>query len=57
MNIDDRLEKLTERTDALTQSMELLVSMRKDTEKRLDRHKEEILGGAPAPKFASQLLS
>jgi hypothetical protein len=34
MTIDERLEKLTERVDALTQSMELLGALHKDLEQQ-----------------------
>ena len=46
MTIDERLEKLAERTEALTQSMELLTSMHLDNEKRFaaaeGRHEERF---------------
>jgi predicted nuclease with TOPRIM domain len=35
VTIDERLERLTERTEALTQSVELLASMHKDNEQRM----------------------
>ena len=37
MNIDERLEKLTERTEALTQSVELIAAMHKETDKEMKR--------------------
>lgn len=42
MNIDERLEKLTARTDALTHSVELLASMHKDNEKRMNERAEKM---------------
>ena len=44
MNIDERLEKLAERTGALTHSVELLASMQKDTEKQIRRLGKYIRG-------------
>ncbi|HYW44545.1 MAG TPA: hypothetical protein VE959_16915 [Bryobacteraceae bacterium] len=35
MNIDDRIEKLTERVDALTHSVELLATFHRDNEQRM----------------------
>lgn len=35
MNIDERLERLAERTDGLTHSVELLAGMQIETEKRM----------------------
>jgi len=35
MTIDERLEKLAERTDAIAQSLELLTSLHLDNERRL----------------------
>ena len=46
MNIDERLEKLTERQDALTQSVELLTHMHRDNEIRyqdMEKRFERIL--------------
>jgi len=37
MNIDDRLEKLADRVDALTRSVELLTSFHRDNEQRMAR--------------------
>lgn len=37
MNIDERLEKLTERHEALTQSVELLLAAHKTTDGRIER--------------------
>lgn len=37
MTIDERLEKLAERTEALTQSVELIAKMQQQTEKELKR--------------------
>jgi hypothetical protein len=37
MTIDERLEKLTERHEALTQSVELLHSMHRDNEERWEK--------------------
>ena len=37
MDIDERLGKLAVRTDALAQSVELIASMHKDNEKRIER--------------------
>jgi archaellum component FlaC len=42
MNIDERLERLTERHEALTQTVELIAAMQRDNEKRLDRISEDI---------------
>ncbi|MGA2715310.1 MAG: hypothetical protein ABSG41_19590 [Bryobacteraceae bacterium] len=33
MNIDERLEKLTERHEALTQTVEIIAAMQKDNER------------------------
>ncbi len=46
MNIDERLEKLTERQDALTQSVELLTHMHRDNEiryQKMEKRFERIL--------------
>ena len=45
MTPDERLEKLTERVDALTQSVELLATMHRDHEKRLDQLSHEMNTG------------
>lgn len=37
MTIDERLEKLAERTDAIAHSVELLAAMQIETEKRMSR--------------------
>jgi hypothetical protein len=37
MNIDERLDKLAVRTEAIAQSVELLASFHRDFEKRVDR--------------------
>ena len=37
MDIDERLERLAQRTDAIAQSVELLASIHRDAEKRVDR--------------------
>lgn len=37
MNIDERLEKLTERHEALTQTVELIASMQRDTQVVVER--------------------
>ena len=46
MNIDDRLEKLADRVDALTRSVELLTSFHRDNEQRImeraDRNEERM---------------
>jgi hypothetical protein len=42
MNIDERLEKLAERHEALTQTVEIIAAMQRDNEKRLDRISEDI---------------
>jgi hypothetical protein len=51
MTTDERLDRLTERTDALTQSVELLASLHRDYEARaeeravkMDRNMERIIG-------------
>jgi hypothetical protein len=36
MNIDQRLEALTTRHEALTQTVELIAAMQRDSEKRID---------------------
>jgi archaellum component FlaC len=36
MNIDERLERLTERHEALTQTVELMAARMEDRDKRLD---------------------
>jgi hypothetical protein len=36
MNIDERLEKLAQRHEALSQSLELLYAMQRDNEKRFE---------------------
>jgi predicted transcriptional regulator len=36
MNIDERLEKLAERHEALTQTVELIAALHRDNEKRYD---------------------
>jgi hypothetical protein len=36
MNIDERLEKLTERHEALTQTVELIAAMQRDSAARFD---------------------
>ncbi|MGH9585236.1 MAG: hypothetical protein ACRD4O_20145 [Bryobacteraceae bacterium] len=41
MNIDERLEKLTERHEALTQTVELIVSMQRENEKRFEKRFEQ----------------
>ena len=42
MNIDERIEKLTERTEALTQSVELLSHMHQDNEKKYTAMFEQL---------------
>ena len=41
MNIEERLEKLTERHEALTQTVELLAGMHRDNEELFRRFQEE----------------
>jgi len=45
MTIDQRLEKLTERHEALTQTVELMVMEMKEREQRLDRQIGQIVEG------------
>ena len=42
MNIDDRLEKLVERHEALTQSVEILGGMQRETEREQKKTSLEI---------------
>lgn len=42
MNIDERLEKLAERHEALTQTVELIAAMQRDNEKRWEERFGEI---------------
>jgi chaperonin cofactor prefoldin len=42
MNIDERLEKLTQRDEALSQSVELLVRQSHETDRRLNKMTEFI---------------
>jgi len=51
MTTDEKLDRLTERTDALTQSVELLASLHRDYEARaedraarMDRNMERVIG-------------
>jgi hypothetical protein len=37
MNIDERLERLTERHEALAQTVELIAAMHRDNEKRFEK--------------------
>jgi phage shock protein A len=37
MSIDERLDRLTERHEALTQTVEIIASMQKENEKLIDR--------------------
>jgi len=48
MNIDERLERLTERHEALTQSLELLSHMHQESEKRMDRVDQALTALAEA---------
>jgi chaperonin cofactor prefoldin len=48
MTTDERIDKLTDRIDALTQSVELLASMHKDNEKRLARMETALTAAAAA---------
>jgi len=48
MTIDERLEALTGRVDALTQSVELLASMHRDNEKRMARMESALTAAAAA---------
>ncbi len=46
MNIEERLDKLTERHEALTQTVEIIVAMQKDNERRFaetDRRLVQVL--------------
>jgi hypothetical protein len=42
MNIDERLDKLAERTEAIAQSVELLASFQRDFEKRSDERMAHV---------------
>jgi hypothetical protein len=42
MNIDERLEKLTERHEALTQTVELIAAMQRDNEARWEKDFGEL---------------
>lgn len=42
MNIDERLEKLTERHEALTQTVEIVAGMQRDNEKRMGALEESM---------------
>ncbi len=42
MNIDERLEKLTERHEALTQTVELIAAMQKDNDQHAAQRSAEI---------------
>jgi len=44
MTIDERIERLTERHEALTQSLELLASMHRDLEQQTAARFSETLG-------------
>lgn len=48
MTTDERIEKLAERIDALTQSVELLASMHKANEKRMARMETALTAAAAA---------
>jgi hypothetical protein len=43
MTIDERLEKLTERHEALTQSVELLHAMQRDNEERWEKRFGQVM--------------
>jgi hypothetical protein len=52
MNIDERLEKLTERHEALTQTVEIIAAMKKENERlaaergaQFDRRMGQVLEG------------
>lgn len=42
MTIDERLERLTERHEALTQTVEIIAGMQKETERKLDRLTDRV---------------
>ena len=42
MNIDERLEKLAERHEALTQTVELIAAMQRDNEIRTDKRFDQV---------------
>jgi hypothetical protein len=42
MNIDERLEKLAERHEALTQTVELIAAMQRDNEARFDQISRDL---------------
>jgi hypothetical protein len=42
LNIDERIEKLTERHEALTQTVEIIAAMQKETDRRLGQVLEAI---------------
>jgi hypothetical protein len=46
MNTDERLDRLTDRVDALTHNVELLASMHKDHEVRFERFEQAMTGFA-----------
>jgi len=43
MSIDERLERLTERHEALTQTVEFMVAENRDRDKRWDKRMGEIM--------------
>jgi archaellum component FlaC len=43
MNIDERLERLAERHEALTQTVELMAAENKDRDSRLTKHLSQIV--------------
>jgi hypothetical protein len=42
MNIDERLEKLTERHEALTQTVEIIANMQRENERRMGLLQENM---------------
>jgi hypothetical protein len=43
MNIDERLEKLTERHEALTQTVEIIAAMQKENDRRFGERMGQVL--------------
>jgi hypothetical protein len=43
MNIDERLEKLTERHEALTQTVEIIAAMQKENDRRFAERMGQVL--------------
>lgn len=56
MTPDERLDKLTERVDALTQSVELLAALHRDNEARLDQLAHDVAAGFQMLGGTLQLL-